>query len=167
MTDSYNQSSINIAENPEALEIQSYDFRQVEALVPAGTTASIQGVRIPGTVMLSRLAWVSVVAPGVGETVELRLFRIRPATNPSGFGFIQLNTTFTISTATFLGAGVEFDFSANIIPNRCVFDGEYLACSWVQAGPQVLQPLNMNWSFRSVGGSEPEPVPTTFTWPPS
>lgn len=167
MTDSYNQPSINTAGNPDILEISSYDFRQVQALVPAGTTATIQGVRIPGTVRLTRLAWCSVVGPGVGETVALRLYRIRPATNPAGFGFIQLNSTFTISAANFPGAGVEFDFSANILPNLCVLDGEYLACSWVHVGAAVMQPLNMNWSFEPVGGNEPEPVTSTLSWPPA
>jgi hypothetical protein len=164
MTDSYNQTSINVG---TPLEVASYDFRQVEALVPAGTTATIQGVKIPGTVRLTRLAWVGVLAPGVGETVALRLFRIRPATNPAGFGFIQLNATFTISAANFPGAGVELDFSANILPNLCVLPNEYLACSWVHAGVAVMQPLNMNWNFEQVGTGEPEPPPTTLSWPPA
>ena len=164
MTDSYNQTSINVG---TPLEVASYDFRQVEALVPAGTTATIQGVKIPGAVRLTRLAWVSIVAPGPGETVALRLFRIRPATNPAGFGFIQLNTTFTISVANFPGSGVEFDFSANIIPNLCVLPNEYLACSWVHVGVAVMQPLNMNWSFEQVGTNESEPGPTALSWPPA
>lgn len=164
MTDSYNQESINSFDNPSSLEIQTYDFRQVQALVPAGTTATIQGVRIRNTVRLTRLAWCSVLAPGGGETVALRLFRIRPVTNPAGFGFIQLNTTFTITAANFPGAGVEFDFSANIVPNLCVLTGEYLACSWVHVGAAVMQPLNMNWNFEPVGGSEPEPPATTTTY---
>ncbi len=167
MTDSYNQPSINVDQNPGALEISSYDFRQVEALVPAGTTATIQGVQIPGTVRLKRLAWVSILGPGVGESVTLRLFRIRPATNPAGFGFILLNTPFVIDVASFPGAGVEVDFSANIIPNLCVLPNEYLACSWVHAGVAVMQPLNMNWNFESISTSEPEPTPTTFSWPPA
>ena len=156
MTDSYNQSSINIAENPEALEIESYDFRQVQGLVPAGTTATIQGIKIPSIVRLIRLAWVSVIAPGGGESVTLRLFRIRPATNPAGFGFILLNTPFVINAASFPGAGVELDFSSNIIANRCVFSDEYLAVSWVHVGVAVMQPLNMNWNFE-VTASAPEP----------
>lgn len=168
MTDSHNQSSINIFQNPEALEIQSYDFRQVQALVPPGTTATIQGVRIPGIVRLKRLAWVSVIAPGVGESVTLRLFRIRPATNPAGFGFILLNTPFVINAASFPGAGVELDISANIIANRCVLPNEYLAVSWVRGfGPALMQPLNMNWNFEVVGTAEPEPVAdiAAVQWP--
>lgn len=161
MTDSYNQESINSASNPTALEIASFDSRHVDALVPAGTTSSIQRVRIPGTLMLSRLSWAGVLAPDPGETVELRLFRIRPASNPAGFGFIQLNNTFTISTTTFTDPGGNIDISDTIIPNLCVLPGEYVACSWVQAGPQVMQPLNMNWNFRVVGTSEDEPPATT------
>lgn len=151
MTDSYNQESINLAANPSSLEIVSYDFRQVQAFVPAGTTATIQGVRIPGTVQLTRLAWCGVLAPGAGETVALRLYRIRPQNNPAGFGFILLNDVFTITAANFPGAGVELDFSDDIRANRPVFQGEYLACSWVHTGPQVMQPLNMNWNFRPIG----------------
>lgn len=167
MTDSYNQPTINVGSNPTALEIASYDFRQVQALVPAGTTATIQGIQIPGRVRLTRLAWVSVVGPGVGESVTLRLFRIRPATNPAGFGFILLNTPFVINAASFPGAGVELDFSSDIIPNRCVLPNEYLACSWVHAGPQVMQPLNMNWNFEEVSASEAEPVADILApqWP--
>jgi len=164
MTDSYNQTGINVG---TSLDVASYDFRQVQALVPAGTTATIQGVKIPGTVRLTRLAWVSIVAPGPAETVALRLYRIRPATNPAGFGFIQLNSTFTITAANFPGAGVEFDFSANILANRCVLPHEYLACSWVHVGAAVMQPLNMNWNFEQVGVNEPEPAASTLVWPPA
>ncbi len=167
MTDSYNQPTINVGDDPTALEIASYDFRQVQALVPAGTTATIQGVQIPGIVRLIRLAWVGVIAPGVGESVTLRLFRIRPATNPAGFGFILLNTAFVINAASFPGAGVELDFSANIIANRCVLPNEYLAVSWVHVGVAVMEPLNMNWSFEQISTPEPEPVAdiAVVQWP--
>ena len=164
MTQQYQQESINEPENPSSLEIQSYDFRQVGALVPPGTTASIQGLRIPGIVRLKRLAWVSILAPGGGETVTLRLFRIRPATNPAGFGFILLNTPFVIDAGSFPGAGVELDFSANILSDLCVLPNEYLACSWVHAGAAVMQPLNMNWSFEPVGSGEAEPPATTTNY---
>lgn len=161
MTDSYNQESINLFASPTALEIQSFDFRQVQALIPGGTTATIQRVKIPGTVMLTRLSWAGVLAPGVGETVALRLYRIRPSSNPAGFGYIQLNNTYTISAAVFTDPGGNIDISSTIIPGLCVLDGEYLACSWVHAGPFVMQPLNMNWNFKPVGLGESEPAPTT------
>lgn len=165
MTDSYNQESINLAGNPTALEIQSFDFRQVQALVPAGTTATIQRVKIPGTVTLSRLSWAGVIAPAVGESVTLRLYRIRPSSNPAGFGYIQLNNAYTITPATFTDPGGNIDISSTIIPGLCVLDGEYLACSWVHAGGPVMQPLNMNWNFRPVGAvNEPEPLPTTVLY---
>lgn len=165
MTEQYAQEAINEPLNPSSLRIQSYDFRQVQALVPPGTTATIQGLKIPGIVRLDRLAWCGVVAPGAGETVGLRLFRIRPATSPAGFGFIQLNSTFTISAANFPGAGVELDFSDQITDGLCMFPGEYLACSWVHAGAAVMQPLNMNWNFTSFGaGAPPEPPATTTTY---
>ena len=70
MTQQYQQEAINDFGNPSSLEIQSFDFRQAEALVPPGTTASYQRVRIPGILALSRLSWSGVLAPGVGETIE-------------------------------------------------------------------------------------------------
>ena len=164
MTDSYNQDAINIAGSPSAQEIESYDFREVPALVPAGTTATMQGLRIPGPrLRVSRLAWVSVIAPGGGESITLRLFRIRPATNPAGFGFILLNTPFVIDAGSFPGAGVELDFSASILPDLCIFEDEYLACSWVHVGAAVMQPLNMNWNLTPLGASELAEPPATTT----
>lgn len=161
MTEQYQQENINEQDNADSLELDSFDQRQVQALVPAGTTATIQKLKIPGPAMLTQLSWASVLAPTGGETVALRLFRIRPSSNPAGFGFIQLNTTFTISAATFTDAGGNIDISSNIIPGLCVLDNEYLACSWVHVvGGNTMQPLNMNWNFRPVGGGEPEPAPT-------
>lgn len=158
------QSSINLQANITGLELDSFDQRNVDALVPAGTTASYQKLKIPGPAVLTQLSWSAVVGPGVGETIALRLFRVRPASNPSGFGFIQLNSTFTVSAGTFTGAGNNVDISANILPNLCVLDGEYLACSWVHAGAAVLQPLNMNWNFEPADGNEPEPPATTTVY---
>lgn len=157
MTDSYNQPTINVGDDPEALEIASYDYRQVESFVPVGTTASIHGLRIPGVLRLKSLRFVSVLAPAI-ETVTLRLYRIRPSTNPAGFGFILLNTPFVISAGTFPGAGVQLDISSSILPNRCVLPGETLTCSWVQSGPQEMLPLNMNWNLEQISTSEPEPL---------
>lgn len=167
MTDSYNQPTINVSDNPDILEDSSFDQRQVEGLVPAGTTATIQKAKITEVSRLSRLSWAGVLAPGGGESVELRLFRIRPASNPAGFGFIQLNSTFTINAATFTDPGGDIDISSTIIANRCVFPGEYLACSWVHAGVAVMQPLNMNWNFRVISTSEPEPIADipAIQWP--
>ena len=159
MTDSYNQQSINVAGDPDVLEIQSYDYREVLALVPGGTTATMQQVKIPGIKRLSRLSWAGIIAPGAGESVTLRLFRIRPASNPAGFGFILLNTPFVIDAASFTDAGGDIDISSTIIPGRCVLPDEYLAASWVHVvGAGTMQPLNMNWNFFPVGQAEPEPV---------
>lgn len=161
MTEQYRQESINEQSNPSTLEVMSRDERQVEGLVPTGTTATIQRVKIPGTLALTQLSWAGILGPGATETVELRLFRIRPASNPSGFGFIQLNSTFVINTTTFTDAGGNIDISSTILPGLCVLPGEYVACSWVQAGPQTMQPLNMNWNFRPVAGEAEEPPATT------
>ena len=165
MTEQYLQDNINQDLDAASLEIASYDFRQTGTFVPAGTTATIQGLKIPVNSRLIRLAWCGVVAPGVGESVALRLFRIRPATNPAGFGFIQLNDTFTITSTNFPGPGVELDISSTIRANRCVLEGEYLACSWVQSGAQQMQPLNMNWTFSPVGDTnEAEPPADTTVY---
>lgn len=159
MTDSYNQPNINIASDPDVLEDQSFDQRQVQALVPAGTTATYQRAKISVVSRLSQLSWSGVLAPGVGESVALRLYRVRPASNPAGFGYIQLNSTFTITPANFTDAGGNIDISSAILPNRCVLPGEYLACSWVHVvGAGTMQPLNMNWNLRPVNANEPEPV---------
>lgn len=158
------QASINLQSDSEGIELDSFDQRYVDALVPAGTTASYQKLKIPGPAVLSQLSWSAVLAPGAGETIALRLFRVRPASNPAGFGFIQLNSTFTISAGTFTGAGNNVDISSLILPNLCVLEGEYLACSWVHAGAAVLQPLNMNWNFVPANGNEPEPPATTTVY---
>lgn len=165
MTQQYQQENINEPDNPSSLETASFDQRQVQGLVPAGTTATYQKLKIPGPAMLTQLSWSGVLAPSGGETVALRLYRVRPASNPAGFGFIQLNTTFTVSAATFTDAGGNIDISSSIVPGLCVLDNEYLACSWVHVvGGNTLQPLNMNWNFRPVGGAEPEPPATTIVY---
>ena len=161
MTQQYQQENINEQDNPSSLFLDSFDQRQVIAMVPPGTTASIQKLKIPGPVRLSQLSWASVLAPSGGEEVELRLFRIRPSSNPAGFGFIQLNDTVTISAANFPDPGGNIDISASIRPNLCVLSNEYLACSWVHTvGGNTMQPLNMNWNFSPVGAGEDEPAPT-------
>jgi hypothetical protein len=167
VTDSYNQPSINIAENPELLESQSFDQRQVQSFVPAGTTATYQKAKISAVSRLIQLSWSGVLAPAGGESVVLRLYRVRPSSNPSGFGYVLLNNAFTINPASFTDAGGNMDISSTIRPNLCVFPGEYLACSWVHAGPIVMQPLNMNWNFRPVSANEPEPVADipAIQWP--
>ena len=158
------QGSINLQSNVTGLELDSFDQRNVDGLVPAGTTASYQKLKIPGPARLVQLSWSAVLGPGGGETIALRLFRVRPASNPSGFGFIQLNTTFTISAGTFTGSGNNVDISSSILPNLCVLEDEYLACSWVHVGAAVLQPLNMNWNFTPAGTNEPEPPATTTVY---
>jgi len=161
MTEQYQQENINEFDNPESLILDSFDQRFVDALVPAGTTASYQKLKIGGPARLSRLSWSAVLAPGGGETIELRLFRVRPASNVAGFGFVLLNTPFVIDGASFTGAGNNVDISGLILPNLCVLEDEYLACSWVHAGAAALQPLNMNWNFTPVGVAEAEPPATT------
>ena len=158
------QSSINLQSNSAGLELDSFDQRSVDGLVPAGTTASYQKLKIPGPARLVQLSWSAILAPGGAETIELRLFRVRPASNAAGFGFVQLNSTFTISTATFTGAGNNVDISSSILPNLCVLQDEYLACSWVHVGAAVLQPLDMTWNFTPASTTEAEPPATTTVY---
>ncbi len=165
MTDQYQQENINDQDNPSALEISSFDFRQVPALIPAGTTATMQRVKIPGIVVLTQLSWASILAPTGGQEVELRLFRIRPASNPAGFGFIQLASTVTISAANFPDPGGNIDISDQIFDGPCLLPNEYVACSWVHTvGGNTMQPLNMNWNFVPIGVAPPEPPATTTVY---
>lgn len=154
MTDQYQQRNINLDQDREILEQMSFDERDVTALVPAGTTATYRKFKMPVAGQLTRISWSAVLAPGGGETVQLRLYRVRPVSNPAGFGYIQLNNTYTISASNFTGAGNDIDFSETIRPDLCVFPGEYLAASWVHAGAQTMQPLNMNWNFTPIGVGE-------------
>ncbi len=164
MTEQYQQENINEPDNSSSLELDSFDQRLVDALVPAGTTGSYQKLKMPSQARLIQLSWSAVLAPGAGETIELRLFRVRPASNPAGFGFILLNTPFIIDAGSFTGSGNNVDISNLILPNLCVLENEYLSCSWVHAGVAVMQPLNMNWNFTPVGTNEPEPAATTTNY---
>ena len=168
MTEEFQQRSINADQDSEILEQLSFDERDVPALVPAGTTATYRKFKLPVPGQLSRLSWSGVLAPGAGETVQLRLYRVRPASNPSGFGYIQLNDTYTINLAAFTDAGGDIDISSTIRANLVVYPNEYLAASWVHAGAAAMQPLNMNWNFSpilSVGVSLwTEPAPDTIVY---
>ena len=166
MTEQYQQKSINLDIDSEMLELFSFDERDVPGLVPTGTTATYQKYRLPVAGRLSRLSWSGVLAPNAAESVQLRLYRVRPQSNPAGFGYIQLNDVFTVNSATFTDAGGDIDISSAIRANRFVFPGEYLAASWVHSGPQQLQPLNMNWNFTpiSLSANEPEPPADTIVY---
>ena len=147
MTEQYLQKNINLDTISESLILQSLDQRDVISFVPTGTTASYVKYRLPVIGRLIRLSWSGVLAPAATESIQLRLYRVRPQSNPSGFGYILLNTVFTINQANFTDAGGDMDISSNILPNRFVLPNEYLAASWVHSGPQQMQPLNMNWNF--------------------
>jgi len=161
VTDQYLQRNINLDQDKKLLEQMSFDEREVLDLVPTGTTASYRKYKMPVAGMLSRLSWSSIFGVGAGETIELRLYRVRPQSNPAGFGYIQLNNTYTIGAGSLTGAGDDVNFSDTIRPDLCVFPGEYLAASWVQSGTQGLRPLNMNWNFTPVVSGE------TFSEPPA
>jgi len=150
VTEQYLLPDINQSQGCHTLEISSYDYREVGTLVPTGTTATMQGLKIPAESRLVQLELASVLAPNPAESVTVRLYRIRPANNPAGFGYILLNDPFVLNSATFPGAGVPLDISSTIRENRSVLAGEYLAASWVHSGPQQLRPLNMNWRFAPV-----------------
>ena len=158
------QSSINLTSNADSFVLDRFDSRSITDLVPAGTTGSYQKLRVPGPVRLIQLSWSTVLPPGAGETVALRLYRVRPASNPAGFGYIQLNNTYTVSTATYTGLGDHIDISNFIRPNLCVLTDEYLVASWVHAGPFAMKPLNMNWNFAPAATNESEPPATTTNY---
>jgi len=166
VTDQYLQRNINLDQDSELLEQLSFDERDVLDLVPAGTTATYRKYKMPVPGMLSRLSWSAIFGAGPGETIQLRLYRVRPQSNPAGFGYIQLNNVYTISPGSLTGAGDDIDFSDTIRPDLCVFPGEYLAASWVQSGPQALRPLNMNWNFTPVviGENLSEPSADTVVY---
>jgi len=165
MTVQYQQQAINESGNPALLERMSFDERQAPGLVPTGTTSTMQRLKVLGIAQrLSRISWSGVVPAGGGETITIRLIRIRPSSNPSGFGFINLITPFVIDTAALTDFGGNIDISDRIIPNQCVLPGEYLAPSWVQSGAQGMRPLNVNWNFTQVSTLDPEP--SAFTTNP-
>ena len=147
MTEQYLPPTINPDDDAASLTIASYDFRETPDLVPTGTTGTMQGLRIPVDSQLVRLAIGSVFGPGAGESVTVRLYRIRPSTNPAGFAYILLNDPFVFDASTFPGFGTQLDISSTIRSNRTVLADEFLAVSWVHAGPQAMRPFNMNWNF--------------------
>lgn len=167
MTEQYLPPSINTEGDAASLTIASYDFRETPDLVPTGTTGTMQGLKIPVNSQLVRLVVGSVFGPGAGESVTVRLYRIRPSSNPAGFGYILLNDPFTFNASTFPGFGVPLDISSTIRANRTVLNGEFLAVSWVHSGPQAMRPFNMNWSFEPldpVTRFSDEPAPDTVVY---
>lgn len=166
MTEQYQQRDINLTDlNSASLQVASYDFRETPDLVPTGTTGTMQGLRIPVDAQLTRLAVGSVFGPGVGESVTVRLYRIRPSTNPAGFAYILLNDPFVFDASSFPGFGTQLDISSTIRANRTVLSDEFLAVSWVHVGPQTMRPFNMNWNFSPVASSlvaVSEPPPDTI-----
>jgi len=150
MTDQYQQRSINLDRDSNILEQMSFDERDVLDIVPNGTTATYRKYKMPVAGRLSRISWSAIFGAVAGESIALRLFWVRPQSSPSGFGYIQLNDTYTISEGSLSGAGDDVDFSDKIRSGIIVTPGDYLAASWVHSGPQGLRPLNMNWNFTPV-----------------
>lgn len=169
MTEQYQQRDINLTDlNSASLQVASYDFRETPDLVPTGTTGTMQGLNIPVNSQLFRLAIGSVFGPGPGESVTVRLYRIRPSTNPAGFAYILLNDPFVFDASSFSGFGAQLDISSTIRANRTVLSDEFLAVSWVHVGPQAMRPFNMNWNFAPVDPgvsaiSEPSPDTVVHT----
>ncbi len=144
-------------------DIMSYDYREVQGVVPAGITATPHGLQVPNARKLGRLEVWSVVAPGVGESTIIRMFRVRGI---GGFSFTLLAPAFTLNAASFPGAGIPLDLTDTIFPNVAFLEGDFIACSWEHSGPQVMQPLNVNWNTsceRPASGPAPTAVPTI--WP--
>lgn len=151
--------------SPIELEALTYDYRQTtqnsgNSFVPTGTSATAHALRVRQRSVLSTFFVWGVVAPGVGESVAIRLFRFTPTT------LQQVTTTFVLTAANFV-VSTKIDLSSLILP--IAFDpDDVLACSFVHVGPQVLQPLLAGWTFR--GAPLPAPVPAALlpmVWPPS
>ena len=145
-------------------DLISYDYRQTPDTVPAGTTATGHGLKVPNALSMARLEAWTVVAPGVGESTTIRMFRVRGI---GALSFVLLNTPFVLDASSYMGAGVPIDLTSLLVPGVNFNPGDFLACSWVHAGPSVMSPLNVNWntSCRPVPG--PTPVPVVTSWPPS
>lgn len=151
---------------PNTDEDGTYDYRDTTAnsgnsFVPTGTSATAHALRVPEVSLLSTFFIWGVIAPGVGESVAIRLFRFTPTT------LQQVTTTFVLTSANFV-VSTKIDLSSLILPIAFNPD-DILACSYVHSGPQTLQPLLTGWTFAPPPAltvlSNPASLP--MTWPPS
>jgi len=145
-------------------DLISYDYRQVQDFVPAGTTATPHGLKVPNAKSMGRLEAWTVVAPGPGESTTIRMFRVRGI---GGFSFALLNTPFVLDLSTFPGAGIPINLTPLLLPGVNFNPGDFLACSWVHVGPAVMSPLNVNWNTSCQPVSGPTPTPVVMPWPPA
>ncbi|GAG21413.1 unnamed protein product, partial [marine sediment metagenome] len=146
----------------------TYDYRQTtqnagNGFVPAGTSATAHGLRVKRRSRLDSFFYWGVVAPAAAESVAIRLFRFTPTT------LQQVTNTFVLNAGNFT-VSTQVDLSSFIIPGIFFDPLDVLACSFVHAGPQQLQPLLVGWTFTA----EPEIVPfgppppvLPMVWPPS
>lgn len=148
----------------------TYDYRQVtqnsgNSFVPAGTSATAHALRYPRAFnrLSSFFAW-AVEPPGAGESVAIRLFRFTTT-------FLQqITTTFVLDAGSFVSS-TKIDLTGNIIPGIALGPDDVIACSFVQAGVQGLQPLLCGWTLTDA----PFPPATILVvdpadppmWPPS
>lgn len=124
----------------------TYDYRQVtqnsgNSFVPTGISATAHALRYPRAFnrLSSFFSW-SVLAPGAGESVEIRLFRFTTT-------FLQqITTTFVLNAGSFVSS-TKIDLTGNIIPGISLGPDDIIACSFVQAGVQGLQPLLCGWTL--------------------
>jgi hypothetical protein len=145
-------------------DLISYDYRQVQGVVPVGVTATPHGLKVPNAKSMARLEAWTVTAPAPGESTVIRMFRVR---GTGGFSFALLNTPFTLDASTFPGAGIPIDLTSLLLPGVNFVKGDFLACSWEHAGAQTMQPLNVNWNTSNRPVSGAPPVPLLMAWPPS
>jgi hypothetical protein len=146
----------------------TYDYRQVtqnsgNSFVPAGVSATAHALRYPRPQQrLDSFFYWSVDPPGAGENIAIRLFRFTTT-------FLQqITTTFNLNAGSFVSS-TKVDLSGNIIPGIVLGPADIIACSFVQGGPQALEPLLCGWTLTC----ELEDVPLVPNpadppiWPPS
>lgn len=120
-------------------------------------TASI---RCPECGIASSFTW-GVVAPAAPESIAIRLFRFTPTT------LRQVSATFTLNAGNFV-VSTKIDLTPNLL--AAAFDpDDSLACSYVHAGPQQLQPLLAGRTFDPVptAAALVNPAVQPLVWPPS
>ena len=145
-------------------ELLSYDYREVEDFVPVGNTATPHGLKDPNARTMSHLEVWTVVAPGVGESTLISIYRVRGI---GGFSFTLVAPPFTLDAASFAGAGIAIDLTPTLFDDCQFQSGDFIACSWVHAGTQAMKPLNTNWrTSPKLAASNPPPALIAPSWPP-
>jgi len=159
----------NVTVSPLLIDSLTLDQRQAtqnsgNSFVPAGTSATAHPLRFKTPSRLKFLAYWAVDPPAGDESVAIRIFRFPPG------GFQQATTVHTVALANFQ-SNQYVDLSAHIIPGIEWGPLDIVACSYVHAGTQQMDPLITMWSFEplvagavAAAGALPPVLPAV--WPP-